>query len=346
MEHTNDASRHLVVRARHGRYVLSSPSGIDDLPDVADGPQADPGTVVVTPGAIVVNTLGGLAGDEHVRLSAIYLHEPMGRAEIEAKSQVTPTIVEFPLLAPASMLVSDPDRETEEPVTPVGGDFACVLTMRLQPRPPRGEPHELHYLYVAPRVAGWETYGWWWTSPPDQPTPAATGPVLLDEVVHTDYGQFDIVYSDSSGFDGDADRFFAGQTNGWVGAASPDGVYVVLGRRSGGSRVRIVLVDAEPAIDPSWEDVVEVSTTVPPGSSPAWLSWAGESGGQLALPAGEHRMRVSARGRDAGAADELVDDVVDEYLVELWPASASPDAILRSTSDDASYWNDTWGGHR
>ena len=66
--------------------------------------------------------------------------------------------------------------------------------------------------------------------------------VLLDGVIDTDYGQFDLVWGDDYGFDGDVDRFFAGQVNGLVGAASGQGLYVNLARRSGGSPVRIVLL--------------------------------------------------------------------------------------------------------
>lgn len=171
--------------------------------------------------------------------------------------------------------------------------------------------------------------------------------VLLDEVVDTDYGQLDLVYDDEGGFDGEADRFFAGQVNGWVGAADPHGVYVCLARRSGGSQVRVCLLDGPPDDDPSWEDVVEVSTRVPDGAQVAWTSWAGGSGGLLdGVPAGDLRVRVSARGRDAGADGELEDEVVDSYLIELWPAPGAPDEIVRTTSENAAYWHREWGSRR
>jgi hypothetical protein len=88
--------------------------------------------------------------------------------------------------------------------------------------------------------------------------------VLLDRVIDTDYGQFDLLWDDDHGFDGDFDRSFADQVNGLVGAASGHGLYVSLARRSGGSPVRIVLLDdAPPLRDDEWEDIVEVSTTLP-----------------------------------------------------------------------------------
>lgn len=174
--------------------------------------------------------------------------------------------------------------------------------------------------------------------------------VLLDEVVHTDYGQFDLVWSDDAvGFDGEPDRFFHGQVNGLVGAASGDGVYINLARRSGGSRVRVLLLDAEPPLPPAaFEDVVEVSIAIPDGATVLWLSWAGETSGELeGVAPGTYRLRVSARGRDAGREGELAEAVVDEYQVELWPsADAQADAIVRIGSEDAKYWHGTWGGRR
>jgi hypothetical protein len=167
--------------------------------------------------------------------------------------------------------------------------------------------------------------------------------VLLDEVVHTDYGQLTLLQGDE-GFDGDADRFFAGQNNGWVGAAVDGVVHVVLGRRSGGSAVRIERHEVAPPLG-DWEDVVEVSFSVADGPV-GWEGWAGEPNGVLDVPAGDYRIRVSARGRDAGHAGEFVDGVVDSYLIELWPDVRRADEIIRATSEDAAYWHSSWGSRR
>ncbi|WP_092614150.1 hypothetical protein [Jiangella sp. DSM 45060] len=171
--------------------------------------------------------------------------------------------------------------------------------------------------------------------------------VLLDATVRTDYGQFDLLWSADIGFDGDFDRVFAGQANGLAGAASPGGLYLHLARRSGGSPVRIVAhASAPPAAADEWDDVVEVSVAVPPGSSPRWSTWAGEASGPLDLAPGEYRVRVSARGRDAGAAGELAEGPVDFYLVDLWPDPARPDEVLRSRSANAEFWHRQLGGRR
>ena len=173
--------------------------------------------------------------------------------------------------------------------------------------------------------------------------------VLLDDVIFTNYGQFDLVWAEHGGFDGDSDGFFRGQDNGLVGAGDPRGVYLHLARWSGGSRVRITLLESAPPLPPAeYEDVVEVSTTVLPGREARWQSWAGETGGTLAcLEPGDYRLRVSAQGRDAGHSGEAADGVaVDEYIVEIWPAEPRPDEILRVGSEDARYFHGEWGGRR
>ena len=142
-------------------------------------------------------------------------------------------------------------------------------------------------------------------------------------------------------------RFFAGQANGLVGAAGAEGLYLHFGRRSGGSALTIELLDAEPPLEAGlWEDIVEVSVTIPADSTPQWNTWAGDTSGDLALPAGTYRVRVAAAGRDTGAADEFAESIVDRYLVQLWPSPWRPDAILATTSTDAEYWHREVGSRR
>lgn len=177
--------------------------------------------------------------------------------------------------------------------------------------------------------------------------------VLLDQVIKTDYGQFDLIWSEGGEFDGSFDRCFAGQVNGLVGASSGDGVYINLGRRSGGSPIRIVLRDAAPLPgvheheDSEWEDVVEVSFVLPEGQSMRWVSWAGMGYGPLdGIASRSYRMRVSAQGRDQGREGEASEKLLDFYLIELWPAPSAPDVIVRVGSDDAQYWHREIGGRR
>ncbi|MEV3936445.1 hypothetical protein AB0K52_10760 [Glycomyces sp. NPDC049804] len=172
------------------------------------------------------------------------------------------------------------------------------------------------------------------------------GRVLLDEMIETDYGLFELCWGDY-GFDGDLERNFAGQVNGLAGAASGLGLFVHLAGRSGGSPVRIVLAsDPSPADVESWEDIVEVSIAIPPGAEVVWCTFAGGDGGDLDLPCGTYRVRVSAYGRDAAHQGEYAEGGVDRYLLELWPAPVRPDAIIKSTSADADYWHREVGSRR
>jgi hypothetical protein len=86
--------------------------------------------------------------------------------------------------------------------------------------------------------------------------------VLVDEVVATDYGQLHLWFSDDVEDDGDIQATFSGQVNGVAGAATPGRIYLNLGRRSGGSPVRIEAHDGVIPCDAEWEDIVEVSTVV------------------------------------------------------------------------------------
>jgi hypothetical protein len=168
---------------------------------------------------------------------------------------------------------------------------------------------------------------------------------LLNRLVDTDYGQLTLDWGEDL-WDGDADRFFKDQHNGLVGAAVSGTVVIMLARWSSGSAVRIVLEASEPRTNADWEDVVETSFDLPPGRLMRWSTWGGGSGGPLSVPPGQYRLRVSAVGRDAGVQNEFADEVVDRYLLELWPAPAAPDAVLRVGSDDARRWHQTWGSRR
>lgn len=110
--------------------------------------------------------------------------------------------------------------------------------------------------------------------------------------------------------------------------------------------MKIVLLETPPPVDAQWEDIVEVSMSVPEGAECGWMSWAGETGGPLNIPPGTYRARMSARGRDAGQAGEFAEEAVDFYLLELWPAPPTVDAIIKVGSQDAEYWHREIGSRR
>lgn len=171
----------------------------------------------------------------------------------------------------------------------------------------------------------------------------ATRKVLLSRAINTEAGQLSITWcEDAYSFDGDLKRWFAGQSNGILGAGEPCGLVFMLAFRAGASQVDIELFDGEPHLAASWEDVVEVSANVGNSSVPQWVTCYGAADGPLDLPPGSYRVRFSCRGRDLSepiGEDDHVSSPVDAYLVEFWPSLWRPDVIVRTSSSDASEWH-------
>ena len=65
-----------------------------------------------------------------------------------------------------------------------------------------------------------------------------------------------------------------------------------------------------------------------------------------ATGAGTYRMRVSARGRDAGHTGEFAEEPVDFYLAQLWLAPEAPEAVFQVGSSDAACWHAEVGSRR
>lgn len=131
-----------------------------------------------------------------------------------------------------------------------------------------------------------------------------------------------------------------GQVNGLVAAAQPGVLSLVTGTHTGAVPLVVEAVDGAPPLDDRWEDVVEVSFTTP--TRHLWLSTFDE-GAEVVLPAtGTYRVRYCAVGMDrAHQADARSPDEseVDRYLLQLWPAPAAPDEVVRLGSEAAAYWH-------
>lgn len=56
---------------------------------------------------------------------------------------------------------------------------------------------------------------------------------------------------------------------------------------------------------------------------------------------GPHRARYGAWGFEAGRRTDSASHGPDRYLLQLWPAPAAPDRIVRQTSSHAASWHDT-----
>jgi hypothetical protein len=152
---------------------------------------------------------------------------------------------------------------------------------------------------------------------------------LFDGDVEVAFSQA-YVTSDDDWFS-DLDDSFVGQTNGLCGAAQPGFLWLTTGTQDGTVRMRAELHDAEPPVDHAWEDIVEVPFT-PNSSNVSLTEWAGEGRHRLALPRASYRVRYCCSQRDTG-------DGSDRYALLFWPSPERPDAVIKSTSESAAYWN-------
>lgn len=127
---------------------------------------------------------------------------------------------------------------------------------------------------------------------------------------------------------------WADETNGLCGAGVPGMLELITGTHTGYVPFRIELYESEPAVDPAWEEVVEVSFQSE--FDEAFLT--GLMGEELPfdLPRGEYRVRYCASGFDEAMVS---DDAPDSYLLQFWPAPPAPGRILVQTSERAEAWH-------
>lgn len=115
-------------------------------------------------------------------------------------------------------------------------------------------------------------------------------------------------------------------------------IVVLTGVDSGDIPVEFGIDDSEPPLDLGpWEEVVEVSAVIT-GDAISVFVPDGIHIGDVDLPASReiYRLRVHARGRDAGYEAEFIDasggeHMVEEHLIRIWPAPPSPESRLKLT---------------
>jgi len=158
------------------------------------------------------------------------------------------------------------------------------------------------------------------------------------------YGQAYVLCGDSEV--PDLENAFRGQVNGLCGTAVSGTMFLMTGLHTGHVGFTIEVSASPPALDRSWEEIVEASFLV--AVAPVALYQWGEASGQpLPLSPGQYRARYSARSMQGGHdQDTLVGDaaVIDEYLLQLWPAPAVSDQVIRQTSAVAAYWHNFASG--
>ncbi|WP_229881998.1 hypothetical protein [Streptomyces alanosinicus] len=159
--------------------------------------------------------------------------------------------------------------------------------------------------------------------------------------VHVHYGQL-YVESDPDSYGPDLAEAFAGQSSGLCGAASPGTLWLSTGLHTGDVGFTVEVHDEAPPLEPSWEDVVEVSFRPVSGNAELVL-WGGDGSWELGLAETDYRVRYCATGMDAAhEGDTRLDGEprLDCYLLQFWPAPPAPDRFVKQTSAMAAYWHD------
>jgi hypothetical protein len=167
---------------------------------------------------------------------------------------------------------------------------------------------------------------------------------IFDGVVFSHYGQAYIHLKDTFNY---ADDVRKGQVNGLLGAAQPTTLFLTFGLHTGNVRLAVKVANVQPAVDDSWEEIVEASFTLS-GSKILGLSdWNGEIWQPVPIEPGTYRVRYSARR--FGEAEEVPEsenavDPIEHYEVILWRAPLQADRVLKVTRPAAQYWHDVAQG--
>ncbi|MEU8550558.1 hypothetical protein AB0C81_26855 [Streptomyces roseoverticillatus] len=167
---------------------------------------------------------------------------------------------------------------------------------------------------------------------------------LFSNEFHVDYGQ---MYIDGrtrtewdEGPEAGLHECFMGQRAGLCGAAVPGYLHLSTGMHTGSVPLAVELHEKEPPLDSDgWEDIVEASFRTAADDT-SLISWGGGST-DLGLPSGSYRVRYHCRGMDeAGDSVRRVGEpVLDEYLLQFWPAPPERDRVVKETTRSATYWH-------
>ena len=164
---------------------------------------------------------------------------------------------------------------------------------------------------------------------------------LFNSNLEISYGQFYMVSGDS---EYDLDAAFKGQTNGLCGAADAPNLVFITGLHTGHVELGVYLHQSMPALEESWEDVVEVSYQVTGELSIE--ECCGSTLDPLPIPPGTYRVRYSGRKMDEAREEDCVledEPAIDSYRVDFWPTTEpSADQIIRQHSEQAAYWHTAW----
>jgi hypothetical protein len=168
---------------------------------------------------------------------------------------------------------------------------------------------------------------------------------LLDGMFHgpvwVHYGQIELD-ADEAGEVPDWGDFFQHSPVGLIGT-QPGRAIMVTGLHTGVVRFTVMVATEDPGVDLGYDDVVEIDLEART-TEICLVEWGDEGVHELPpLPAGpgNYRLRYHARAMDEAAkVNTNIEDnrIIDEYLLQIWPAPPTPPASIKITSELARYW--------
>jgi hypothetical protein len=161
--------------------------------------------------------------------------------------------------------------------------------------------------------------------------------MTIQREVRVQYAQLYLADEHSWGRADWDELYFGKRPCGLLAVAAGEAI-LTTGLHSGVVRFAVAVEDGDPGAElDGYEDVVEVSFEACYADLNL-IEGAGERSHPLPpLPAGAgwYRMRYHCRGMDEGVEANTNFDagrVIDEYLLQIWPAPDAPPAVLKVTS--------------
>lgn len=166
--------------------------------------------------------------------------------------------------------------------------------------------------------------------------------VAVTGEVDADYSQFELDLGDGGRVTGFTTAVGLAVSNG------EEHVVLTVAGEYGAIAVEVQVLDAEPAVDPSWDAAVELSVHTGESRSsrsdgvPVWIhGFAGA--GAIAVPVPSD---ADARVRYVVLDGQMAQDLLargygpgpDRYLIQMWPAASAPARIVAATSPWSQYW--------
>ncbi|WP_443060996.1 hypothetical protein [Streptomyces sp. NBC_00464] len=142
------------------------------------------------------------------------------------------------------------------------------------------------------------------------------------------------VESDPGGVRPDLAKALTHQIGGLCGAAAPGVIVLSTGLYAGDVGFVVEVHETAPALDPVWDDVMEVSYR-PASERTRLVQGDAEAAWDLGLARTDYRVRYCARGMDEGrelSTRGAGEPQADSYLLQFWPAPPRPDEVIRHTS--------------